>query len=142
MPSAWILSVNAALGGMVVAIGAWLAWNELSVYGVAGILIAAATFLWWHGRTVTLIWAWSTMLLGAECFAWPIMTMLRIRSTGAEPSDDEMGAILSAIIMGLFSAVFWIAFSYGLFKRAKERSETTSVADSTPSSGSQPSKKR
>jgi hypothetical protein len=32
-----------------------------------------------------------------------------------------MGAILSATLMGLFSAVFWIAFSYGLFKRAKEK---------------------
>ena len=120
MPSSWILALNAALGSVVVAIGAWLAWNGLSVYGVAGILTAAAALLWWRGRTITLIWAWSTLLLGLECFAWPMVTMLRIRSTGAEPSDDEMGAILSAIIMGLFSAVFWMAFSYGLFKRAKE----------------------
>ena len=25
-------------------------------------------------------------------------------------------AILSAVLMGLLSAVFWVAFSYGLFK--------------------------
>jgi hypothetical protein len=47
--------------------------------------------------------------------------MLHVRSAGGEPSDDDMGAILSATLMGLFSAVFWIAFSYGLFKRAKEK---------------------
>jgi hypothetical protein len=34
-----------------------------------------------------------------------------------------MGAILSAIVMGLFSAVFWISFAYGLFKRAKAAAE-------------------
>lgn len=135
MPSSWILTANAALGSVVVAIGAWLAWNGLSVYGVAVILIAAAAFLFWRGRTLTLLWAWSTFLLGVECFAWPIVTMLRIHATGAEPSDDEMGAILSAIVMGLFSAVFWMAFSYGLFKRAKEGAATPQLErpeESTP----------
>ena len=62
-----------------------------------------------------------TLLLGLECLAWPIVTMMQIRSVGGEPSYAEMGMILSAILMGLFSACFWIAFSYGLFKRAKER---------------------
>jgi hypothetical protein len=117
MPSSWTTSVNAALGGIVVAVGAWLASNAVSAYGAAVVLIAAAAFLSWGGRTVTRIWAWTTLLLGLECFAWPIMTMLQIRSAGGDPSEEEMGAILSATLMGLFSAVFWIAFSYGLFKR-------------------------
>jgi hypothetical protein len=120
MPSSWMRYVNVGLGSLVVAIGAWLAGNALSVSGAAGVLIAAAAFLWWRGRTITLIWAWSTLLLGVESFAWPITTMLRIRSGGGDPSDEDMGVILSATFMGLFSAVFWIAFSYGLFKRAKE----------------------
>jgi hypothetical protein len=113
-------SVNVGLGSLVIAIGAWLATSALSVYETTVVLIAAAAFLWWQGRTLTLIWAWSTLLLGVECFTWPIATMLHIRSTGGEPSDDDMGAILSATLMGLFSAVFWIVFSYGLFKRAKD----------------------
>ena len=117
MPSSRTTSVNAVLGGLVVAVGAWLASNAVSVYGAAVVLVAAAAFLW-RGRTVTRIWAWTTLLLGLECFAWPIMTMLQIRSAGGDPSDEEMGAILSATFMGLFSAVFWIAFSYGLFKRS------------------------
>ena len=119
MPSLWTVSINALLGGLVVAVGAWLASNQLSIFGAILVLIAAAGFLWWRGRTITLIWAWSTLLLGIECFAWPIATMWQIRSAGREPSDEEMGAILSATLMGLFSAVFWIAFSYGLFNRAK-----------------------
>lgn len=119
LSSPWLLSVNAALGGIVVAVGAWLAGNALPLSTAAAAFVMAATFLWWRGRTVTLIWAWSTLLLGVECFAWPIATMLQFRSAGGEPSEEEMGTILSATLMGLFSAVFWIAFSYGLFKRAK-----------------------
>jgi hypothetical protein len=119
MPS-WTLYLNAALGSLVVAVGAWLAWNGLSPHSAAGVSIAAAAFLWWRGTTLTLIWAWSTLWLGLECFAWPIVTMLQIHSAGGEPSDAEMGAILSATLMGVFSACFWLVFSYGLFKRAKE----------------------
>lgn len=121
MSVSWMRYVNVGLGSLVVTIGAWLVSNALSLYGTGLVLIATAGFLWWQGRTLTLIWAWSTLLLGVECFAWPIATMLHVRSAGGEPSDDEMGAILSATLMGLFSAVFWIAFSYGLFKRAKEK---------------------
>ena len=118
MPSSRTISLNAVLGGLVVAAGAWLASNAVSLYGAGAVLVAAAAFLSWCGRTVGRIWAWATLLLGLECFAWPIMTMLQIRSAGGDPSDDEMGAILSATLMGLLSAVFWIAFSYGLFKRS------------------------
>jgi hypothetical protein len=128
MPSSWMRYVNVGLGSLVVAIGAWLAGNTLSVSIVLEALILAAAFLWWRGRTITLIWAWSTLLLGVECFAWPITTMLQIRSGGGEPSDEDMGAILSAVLMGLFSAVFWLAFSYGLFKRAKEGAGPTEGA--------------
>ena len=116
-----MIYINVGLGSLVVAIGAWLAGNGLSLYGAGTVAIAAAAFLWWRAPTVTLLWAWSTLLLGLECLAWPIVTMLQIRSAGGEPTDAEMGTILSAMLMGLFSACFWIAFSYGLFKRAKER---------------------
>jgi hypothetical protein len=146
MPS-WTLYLNAALGSLVVAVGAWLAWNGLSPHSAAGVAIATAAFLWWRGTTLTLIWAWSTLWLGFECFAWPIVTMLQIRSAGGEPSDAEMGAILSAILMGVFSACFWLAFSYGLFKRAKGGPGASrrgkSFAPSTNTNGSaRASKKR
>jgi hypothetical protein len=43
--------------------------------------------------------------------------MIQINSITTEPNDEQMGTILSAVLMGLVSAVFWITFSYGLFKR-------------------------
>ncbi|HJT22874.1 MAG TPA: hypothetical protein VJ746_20540 [Nitrospira sp.] len=74
--------------------------------------------LMWQGKTIGLVWAWATLLLGVESFVWPVVTMVQIRATTDQPSDQQMGAILSAVFMGLFSAVFWLAFSYGLFRRA------------------------
>jgi hypothetical protein len=58
-----------------------------------------------------------------------------------------MGAILSATLMGVFSACFWLVFSYGLFKRAKEGPGASrrekSFAPSTKTHGSaRASKKR
>jgi hypothetical protein len=53
-----------------------------------------------------------------------------------------MGTMLSAVLMGLFSAVFWIAFSYGLFKRAAgEMSGATVAEQSEPTASSSPRKK-
>ncbi len=118
MTPIWTPQLNAGLGSLVVAVGAWLAWDGLSAFGAMLVMAAVAAFLLWQGRTVGLVWAWSTLLLGIECFAWPLITMVQIRSATSQPSDEQMGAILSAVLMGLFSAVFWIAFSYGLFKRA------------------------
>lgn len=122
-PLTWILQLNAVLGSIVLAIGALLAWDGLPAFGAAGVMMAAAAFLLWQGRTVCLVWAWSTLLLGIESFAWPVITMARIRSVTVQPTDEELGSILSAVLMGLFSAVFWMAFSYGLFKRSRGQAE-------------------
>ena len=138
MSSFWMIYINVGLGSLVVAVGAWLAGNGLSLYNAVAVVVFAALFLWWRGRNVTLVWAWSMLLLGLACLAWPIATMLQIRSAGGEPSEAEMGAILSATLMGVFSACFWIVFSYGLFKRAKEGSDTAR----SESGGSRASRKR
>ena len=111
MTSLWTPQLNAALGSLVVAVGAWLAWDALSGLGALFVMAGIAGFLLWRGRTIGLVWAWSTLFLGLECFAWPILTMVRIRSATSQPSDEDMATILSAVLMGLFSAVFWIAFS-------------------------------
>lgn len=123
---------HATLGSVVVAIGAWLAWDALANWGALFVLAAAGSFLLWRGRTIGLIWAWSTLLLGVECFVWPIVTMVRFRSGSSPPSEEEMSIILSAVLMGLFSAVFWIAFSYGLFKRAGREEAGTSGTSTAP----------
>jgi uncharacterized membrane protein len=138
MSPRWILFGNAALGSAVVAIGAWLAWNALSGVGVLLAASVAGLFLLWRGKSIRLIWAWSTLILGVECFVWPLMTMVHIRSSTAQPSDEQMSTILSAVLMGLFSAVFWIAFSYGLFKGAGSQPPTLAE----PMEQARPRKKR
>jgi len=141
----WTPQLNAALGSLVVAVGAWLAWDALSGLGALLVMGATASFLLWRGRTVGLVWAWSTLFLGVECVVWPIITMVQIRSATSQPSDEEMGTILSAVFMGLFSAVFWMAFSYGLFKRAGADTNVSSsqiTSRSQPQASSQSRKKR
>ena len=145
MASLWTPQVNVALGSLVVAVGAWLAWDALSALGALLVMGATASFLLWRGRTIGLVWAWSTLFLGVECVVWPIITMVQIRSATSQPSDEEMGTILSAVLVGLFSGVFWMAFSYGLFKRAGADTSVSSSqipSRSEPHASSQPRKKR
>jgi hypothetical protein len=127
-----ILFLHAGLGALVLAVGAFLLWDQGSAPAWALVCgLAAAAFLWWRGRTIGIIWAWTTMLLGMESMAWPIATMLRVRFSGAQPTEEEMGAILNAVLFGLFSSVFWVTFSLGLFKRQKE-AEAPATAAPTP----------
>ncbi len=126
----WSPQLNALLGSLVVAAGAWLAWDSLPVWGVFLIGGVVAGFLIWQGRTIGLVWAWATLLLGLESLAWPIVTMVQFRSITTEPTDEQLGTMLSAVLMGLVSAVFWITFSYGFFKRAHQPS-TVSSDDAT-----------
>jgi hypothetical protein len=114
----WSPQLNALLGSLVVAAGAWLAWDAFPLWEVFLIAGGVAGFLIWQGRTIGLVWAWATLLLGVESLAWPIVTMVQLRSTTMEPTDEQMATILSAVLTGLVSAVFWITFSYGFFKRA------------------------
>jgi hypothetical protein len=123
----WSPQLNALLGSLVVAAGAWLAWDSLPVWGVFLIGGVVAGFLIWQGRTIGLVWAWATLLLGLESLAWPIVTMVQFRSITTEPTDEQLGTMLSAVLMGLVSAVFWITFSYGFFKRARQPSTVSSV---------------
>lgn len=115
----WTPQVNAFLGSAVVTVGAWLAWDQLSLFGTALLFVSLAGFLIWQGKTLGIIWAWSTLFLGLESLIWPILVMARNWSATAEPSDEEMSIMLSSLLMGLFSAVFWLTFSYGLFKRTR-----------------------
>ena len=130
----WSPQLNALLGSLVVAAGAWLAWDSFSPWSIFLFAGGVTGFLIWQGRTIGLVWAWATLLLGLESLAWPIVTMVQVRSTTTEPTDEQMGAILSAVLTGLFSAVFWITFSYGLFKRAGQllAASSTDATDSHP----------
>lgn len=129
--------LNALLAGVVIAVGAWLAWDALSPIGAVLVGVGAAACLLWQGRTISQIWAWATMLLGLESFSWPVLTMVQIRMAAAEPTEEQMGTMLSAVVAGLLSAVFWVSFSYGLFKRDR-RSANDETGTTVPSTRSLP----
>ncbi len=114
-----MIFLNVSLGTLVTAVGFWLIWGAtVSPIIVAGWALAVGLFLWFMAESITELWAWSTLLLGLESFAWPLVLMIQLKGQAEAPPESEMGTILSAVVLGLFSSVFWISFSYGLFKRA------------------------
>ena len=118
--SPWTLRLNAVVGSLVVTVGFWLMWGELPQAAPVVVALAVAGFLIWRGTTIALIWAWTTLLLGLESLAWPILIMVRLRMQTAQPTDEQMIDLLTKILFGLFSAVFWASFSYGIFRWAKK----------------------
>lgn len=127
-----MILLNLILGTFVSTVGFWILWNAASLVVVVGWALAVCAFLWWKARSVTEVWAWVTLTLGLESFAWPLQRMIQLKSATETPSNDEMGAILSDVILGLFFSVFWMSFSYGLFKWAwRNPTEATSKTMST-----------
>lgn len=118
-----IVHLNALLGSLAVTVGFWLIWEEIPLTLAAAWALLVAGFLIWRGSTIAAIWAWVTLFLGLESLTWPVVTMLRVRRAAAEPTDQELGLILTALLFGLFSSIFWLTFSYGLFKRIKRKQE-------------------
>ncbi len=125
LPSIPFKLVNVGLGTAVAAVGFWLLWGTESPALLAAWIAAVASLLWWAAKTTTEVWAWATLLLGLESFAWPVVLMVQLRGTSGTPTDEAMGNALSGVVLGLFSSVFWLSFSYGLFKRARTSSDET-----------------
>jgi len=123
-PYSWVY-LNALLGSVLVTIGMWfllggfsLAWGGVVLLGLTGF------FVWWS-PTIAHVWAVSTLLLGLESLAWPILQMVDLRQLGPEPPLEDLQRIFNAVLFGLFSGVFWLTFSYGVYKRTQPKVETT-----------------
>jgi hypothetical protein len=71
----------------------------------------------WGSSSLAAVWAWTTALLGLESFALAVVTMIQGRLADREPTEQEMVSILTAMLFGLFSSIFWLTFSYGIFKK-------------------------
>ncbi len=124
-PHATWRHVNAALGSLVVTVGIWLGGGALPVSAVIAVAAVVGGLLLWQGRSVGLIWAWSTLLLGLESLAFPVITLWQHPPDTAEPSQEQMATLLTTVVFGLFSSVFWISFAWGLFRRARRGQEST-----------------
>jgi len=128
----WTSHLHAVLGAIVVTIGFWLVWGELPVTLVTAIALAAAGFLAWQGTTIAHVWAWTCLLLGFASAAWPVATMVQVRQVAVEPSDEQMGLILTAVVAGLVSSVFWISFAWGIFRRVRRKEAEPSSGPNAP----------
>ena len=141
-----IVHLNAVLGSLVVTVGFWLIWGEIPPALAVVWALLVAGFLIWQGSTIAAIWAWVTLFLGLESLTWPVVTMVRVRMTATEPTEQEMGLILTALLFGLFSAIFWLTFSYGIYRRfirkETEAVETTGKQDLTRGTRSEKKEKR
>jgi hypothetical protein len=120
----WIQRLNAVLGSVVVTVGFWLVWGDLPLALALLVALGVSVVLVWRGSTVAEVWAWVTALLGLESLAWPIVTMVRLRMQSSAPTEQEMGMILTAVLFGLFSSIFWLTFSYGIFRWIGRKRET------------------
>ena len=115
--SRWTLQLNAALGSLVVTFGLWLVWGEAPVVVLVAFAVLLGLLLSWGSASLAAVWGWTTALLGLESLAWPVVTMIQVQLAGREPTEQEMGAILTSMLFGVFSSIFWLTFSYGIFKK-------------------------
>jgi hypothetical protein len=122
----WWIRLNAVLGSLVVTLGFWIIWGELPLAMMVALGLAGAGLLAWLSQTIGAVWAWATLFLGIESLAWPIVTMMQVRMAEAEPTEQQMGLILTAMLFGLFSAIFWMTFAYGIFKWMRKKTDSTS----------------
>ncbi|MBS0170580.1 MAG: hypothetical protein JSR62_09525 [Nitrospira sp.] len=130
----WIPQLHAALGGLVLAVGIVVMWKQAVLIWALLVGLLAAGLLLWKGRSIGAVWAWTTLGLGVESMAWPIVTMVQMRMAGGQPTEEQMETILNAVIFGLFTSVFWVTFAFGLFKRVKEQQAPPAPVTASPSS--------
>ena len=121
--SIW-LHINAILGSLTVTVGLWLLLGELSLTTAVILSLTLAILLSWWSVTIAHVWAVSTLLLGLESLAWPIQQMIDMRTLGPEPPLEDLQRIFTAVLFGLFSGVFWMTFSYGIYRRIRSKAES------------------
>ena len=124
--------LNAVLGSLTVTVGLWLLVGALPMPIGIALAIGLAILLAWKCPSIGYIWAISTLLLGVESFAWPLMQMADLQKLGPEPPLEELERIFTAVLFGLFSGVFWMTFAYGIFKRTRDKNAPTSPSTTLP----------
>ena len=143
-PIMWIRYLNALLASLVLTMGLWIVAGEMSPPAAVAVYGLIAGALVWLCSSNTAIWAWTTLLFGAESLAWPISMMVRTKLASVEPTEQQMQDMLTAFLFGLFSSIFWFTFSYGLFKRAQtpEGGTRESIEQAGGVAGSAPTGRR
>lgn len=138
----WTPQLHAVLGGLVVAGGIFVMWDQAGIVWTLLVAAVATACLLWQARSIGAVWAWATLGLGIESMTWPIVTMVRIRMEGIQPTEEQMGTILNAVLFGLFTSVFWVTFALGLFKRLREQNAPPVPVQTHPPTPPRGKKKR
>src|SRR6476659_4680388 len=133
----WSLQLNAALGSLVVTFGLWLVWGEAPVIALVVVALILGVLLSWGSASLATVWAWTTALLGVESLALAEVTMIQGKLADREPTEQEMSDILIVMLFGLFSSIFWLTFSYGIFKKFVRTDLNSSPEDRTIRRGRQ-----
>ena len=134
--------LNAVLGSLTVTVGLWLLVGALPMPIGIALAIGLAILLAWKSPSIGSIWAISTLLLGVESLAWPIMEMADLQKLGPEPPLEELERIFTAVLFGLFSGVFWMTFAYGIFKRTRDKNSPTATLNTVPKTKNQKKQSR
>lgn len=111
--------LNAVLGSLVVTVGLWLLIGAFPLTLGLVLTVGLAMLLAWKCPSIGYVWSASTLLLGLESLAWPVIQMVDIQKLGPEPPLEELQRIFTAVLFGLFSGVFWMTFAYGIYKRTR-----------------------
>ena len=127
----WSLQLNAALGSLVATFGLWFVWGEAPVIALVVVALLLGVLLSWASASLSAVWAWTTALLGVESLAMAVVTMIQGKLVDREPTEEEMVSMLTAMLFGLFSSIFWLTFSYGIFKKFVRADPTSSPEDRT-----------
>lgn len=138
----WTTLINVLLAAIAVTIGFWIAWGELPVAAVVILACCVAGALLRLCASIGMIWAAATLLIGLESLAWPVVTMVQISGLTANPTDEQMTEILTSVVGGLFSSIFWLTFSWGIYRwttRGRHDGPATSGQTVRRESGSRPS---
>ncbi len=114
----WV-NLNAVLGSLVVTVGLWMLLGELSLPLGLAMALGVAGLLAWRFQSIAHIWTATTLILGVESLAWPVVQMIDLQKLGPEPPLEDLQRIFTAVLFGLFSGVFWMTFAYGIYKRSK-----------------------
>ncbi|GJL54270.1 MAG: hypothetical protein NPIRA02_14020 [Nitrospirales bacterium] len=113
------LNLNAVLGSLVVTIGLWMLLGTLALPLGVVIALGVAGLLAWKCPSIGHVWIVTTLILGIESLAWPVIQMVDLQKLGPEPPLEDLQRIFTAVMFGLFSGVFWMTFAYGIYKRTK-----------------------
>ena len=130
----WFL-INAVFGSVIVTVGLWLLVGELPIVMALILALGLAGLLAWKCPTIAYVWTISTFLLGLESLGWPVLQMADLQKLGPEPPLEDLQRIFTAVLFGLFSGVFWMTFSYGIYKRTRAQHAPPKPSENPSPSG-------